>query len=894
MAERIGKYMSGSEIRSAFLRFFEERGHTVLPSSSTVPHGDPTLLFTNAGMVQFKDVFLGNEKRSYTRAVTSQKCVRAGGKHNDLDNVGFTARHLTFFEMLGNFSFGDYFKEEAITFAWDFLTGVLLLPKDRLWVTVYKDDDEAVELWQRIANVPASRIVRLGEEDNFWAMGDTGPCGPDSEVIVDRGEEHACGPDCGLGKCDCDRWLEVWNLVFMQYMRDESGSLSPLPRPSIDTGMGLERISSVLQGADTNYETDLFTPIIAKLEEMTGRKSGEDAPVFPFRVVADHIRSCVFLAADGVHPSNEGRGYVMRRILRRAVRFGQELGMRRPFLADLVPVVAGVMREAYPELEGKADFIQKLLTKDEERFLTTLQEGQKRARALIASAKESGLHALPGKDAFLLYDTFGFPIDLTKDMAREEGLVVDEKSFEEAMTEQRERSRGARQSLRDDVMGIQALLSEVSPTGFVGYDQDSCDAQVLGLVKEGSRATEMETGEEAFLVLDRTPCYAAGGGQESDRGALLSRQGRRLATILDVARTPSGVYLHKVKAEMPGVMVGQEVVCSVDVERRRGLERHHTATHLIHKALRTVVGDHAQQAGSLVQEDRLRFDFNHFAPLSKEELRRVEDMVNDAVLQDLPVSWRQESLEEAREEGAIALFGEKYGEEVRVVEIPGLSRELCGGTHVRRTGQVGQVQLVSESAIAAGVRRLEAVAGKAALRRLRQLASTLGDLASCLGTGVDEVREKVASLVETVSDYAREIQKVRTGTIEEISRAILKGAEKAAAQAGNLGVIVSRQDNMDVGQLRSLGDRLKEGGAQVAILGSVKDGRAVMIVMATPEAVKRGADAVKIVRKGAQAMGGSGGGKPEMAQSGGKSPEALDKALSEARNEAQRLLGIAQ
>jgi len=891
MAERIGRYMSGSEIRSAFLRFFEERGHTVVPSSSTVPHGDPTLLFTNAGMVQFKDVFLGKEKRSYSRAVTAQKCVRAGGKHNDLDNVGFTARHHTFFEMLGNFSFGDYFKEEAISFAWEFLTGVLLLPKDKLWITVYENDDEAEALWQKIAGVPKSRIVRLGEEDNFWAMGDTGPCGPDSEIIVDRGEEYACGPDCALGKCDCDRWLEIWNLVFMQYMRDESGNLSPLPRPSIDTGMGLERMASVLQGVDTNYETDLFVPIIAKLEAMTGRRSGVDVPVFPFRVIADHIRSCVFLCADGVRPSNEGRGYVMRRILRRAVRFGQELGMRKPFLAELVPVVAEVMKDAYPELGANTSYIQRVLTQDEERFLSTLEEGQKRAVALIGAAKEAGLAHLPGKDAFLLYDTFGFPIDLTKDMAREEGLSVDEKAFEEEMAKQRERSRGARQSYQDELASVLELLPEVPPTEFVGYREDSCGASVLALVKNGSRTTELETGEEAFLILDRTPCYAAGGGQEADRGGIFTKQGERLAAIVDVARTPGGIYLHRVVAEKQGVMAGQEVLCAIDVERRRGLERHHTATHLIHSALRSIIGDHAQQAGSLVQEDRLRFDFSHFAPLSKEEIRKIEDMVNERVLEDLPVSWHESSLEEAREEGAIALFGEKYGEKVRIVQVEGTSKELCGGTHVRRTGQIGQVQIVSESAIAAGVRRLEAVAGKAALLRSRQSASLLSELASFLDTSVDKVEEKVKSLVETVSRYSRELQKAQAGNLEEIARSLLKKPQGDDGER-NPQVVVSRQDDMEVRELRSLGDRLKEGGAQVVILGSAKNGRATMVVMATPEAVKKGVSAAAIVQKGAQAMGGSGGGKAEFAQSGGKFPETLDKALEEARREASKLLGL--
>jgi alanyl-tRNA synthetase len=891
MGEPMGKYMSGSEARSAFLRYFEERGHTVVPSSSIVPHGDATLLFTNAGMVQFKDVFLGREKRSYSRAVASQKCVRAGGKHNDLDNVGFTARHHTFFEMLGNFSFGDYFKEEAISFAWEFLTDVLLLPRDRLWVTIYEDDDEAETLWQRIADMPASRIVRLGVENNFWEMGDTGPCGPNSEIIVDRGEEYACGPNCGLGKCDCDRWLEIWNLVFMQYMRDESGNLSPLPRPSIDTGMGLERISSVLQGADTNYETDLFMPIMAKLEAMTGRESGKDAPVFPFRVIADHIRSCVFLSADGVHPSNEGRGYVMRRILRRAVRFGHKLGMREPFLGELVPVVAEVMKDAYPELGAKTEFIQKILTQDEERFLSTLEEGHKRALSLIATAKGKGLQVLPGKDAFLLYDTFGFPIDLTKDMAREEGLAVDEKSFEEEMAKQRERSRGAGQSLRDEMAGVEDLLPEVPPTEFVGYEEDSCEARVLALVKGGSRSTELDSGEEALLILDRTPCYAAGGGQESDKGLLLSKQGTPLASVLEVARSPSGLYLHRVVAKNQGIMVGQEVVCAIDVERRRSLERHHTATHLMHHALRTLIGDHAEQAGSLVQEGRLRFDFGHFAPLSKEELLELEDMVNDAVLKDLPVSWREASLEEAREEGAVALFGERYGETVRIVEIEGISKELCGGTHVRRTGEIGQIQLISESAIAAGVRRLEAVAGKAALQRSRQSASALLEVASLLNTNVDGVQDKVKSLMEAASRRSRELQKAQTETLDEISRALLRRLERDESGERNLGVVVSRQDDMDIAGLRRLGDRLKEGGAQVVILGSAKNGRATMVVMATGGAVQRGADAAAIAQRGAQAMGGSGGGKAEFAQSGGRFPEKLDEALAEAKKEAHRQMG---
>ncbi len=637
MGERLGKYMSASEVRSAFLKFFEERGHAIVPSSSLVPHGDPTLLFTNAGMVQFKDLYLGIEKRSYTRAATSQKCVRAGGKHNDLDNVGFTARHHTFFEMLGNFSFGDYFKEEAITYAWDFLSKTLELPKERLWVTVYKEDDQAVELWKRIAGIPESRIVRLGEHDNFWAMGDTGPCGPCSEIVVDRGEEHACGPNCRIGECDCDRWLEIWNLVFTQFDRHEDGSMTPLAKPNIDTGMGLERVSSVLQGVDTNFDTDVFVPIVKRIEDICGKKAGDGVPVFPYRVIADHIRACVFLAADGVQPSNEGRGYVMRRILRRAVRFGRVLGIDKPFMAELVPVVAGLMRDAYPELEDKREFIEKLLTQDEVRFLRTLTEGEKRASDLIAETRSAGNDKVNGKDAFVLYDTFGFPVDLTKDMAREQGLSVDEKGFEDAMAEQRKRSRSGKFDVAADAAGLLELVSDIPATRFTGYENLVDTAKVLAIVKEGARSTELETGDSAVVVLDATPFYATSGGQECDTGTLeLSL--KQVAEVVDVTKTATGVYLHRVKASGQGIMVGQSLRCKVDVGRRQGLQQHHTATHLIHRALRTVLGEHAQQSGSLVQPSRLRFDFSHFQALSREELAKVEDLANEMVMADAPRS----------------------------------------------------------------------------------------------------------------------------------------------------------------------------------------------------------------------------------------------------------------
>lgn len=898
MVERLGKCMSASEIRGAFLEFFADRGHTVVPSSSLVPHKDPTLLFTNAGMVQFKDVFLGHERSPYKRAVTSQKCVRAGGKHNDLDNVGFTARHHTFFEMLGNFSFGDYFKESAIAYGWEFLTKVLKLPKDRLWITVYEEDDEAADLWRRIANVSPERIVRLDEKENFWAMGDTGPCGPCSEIVVDRGEEHACGDHCGLGACDCDRWLEIWNLVFMQYMRDEHGRMSPLPRPSIDTGMGLERIASVLQGASTNYGTDLFVPIVRRIEEMSGKSAGVDGSVFPFHVIADHIRSCVFLASDGVQPSNEGRGYVMRRILRRAVRFGRGLGIDHLFMAGLVPVVVDVMGDAYPELNERREYIETLLREEEGRFLNTLMEGQKRAEDLIASARDSGHKMLSGKGAFVLYDTFGFPIDLTKDMAREAGLGVDELGFDEAMAEQRKRSRAARADATEEDAVVEELLNGIPATRFAGHEELVATSRVLALVKDNARTTELEMGDEAIVALDVTPFYAAGGGQESDTGTLaLSRPGQGdegassiVAEVVEVGKTHGGVVSHKVRVRSPGVMVGQTLSARVDPKRRQGLRQHHTATHLIHSALRKVLGEQASQSGSLVQEDRLRFDFAHFQALSPSDLIRLEDAVNDMVMADVPVIAREMPRSEAEETGAIALFGEKYGEVVRVVEVPGYSKELCGGTHVSRTGEIGQIRIVSESAVAAGLRRLEAVAGVAALARARQHSQVLTYLAGDLGVGVEEVSSRVKGLLETVSALEKAVAKAKRGQLDEVARELLTKAS-LESKSGNRKMVVSRQDGLEMNDLRALGDRLRDRGASVVVLGSAGEGRCSMVVMVHEDAAKAGVDAVAVVRKGAAIMGGSGGGKSHLAQAGGKDPGKLDEALSAAAREAREILG---
>jgi len=894
MGEKLGKNLLSSQIRSSFLKYFEDHGHTVVPSSSLVPLGDPTLLFTNAGMVQFKDVFLGLEKRSYKRATTSQKCVRAGGKHNDLDNVGFTGRHHTFFEMLGNFSFGDYFKEDAIKYAWDFLTNVLQLPKNRLWVTVYEDDDEAEALWKKIANISSSRIVRLGEKDNFWAMGETGPCGPCSEIIIDRGEHLRCGPSCGIGTCDCDRWLELWNLVFMQFFRDEEGNMSALPKPSIDTGMGLERIASVLQGADTDFETDLFIPIIEKIEKIAGVKPGKNVPVFPFRVIADHIRACVFLASDGVFPSNVGRGYVMRRILRRAVRFGRVLGVHRPFLGELVSVVANIMKDTYPELDEKKEYVAQVLTHDEIRFLNTLEEGQKRAEEIIEHTLKQGRAVLSGKDAFLLYDTFGFPIDLTKDMAREKGLVVDEKEFEKAMERQREKSRSAQKAGIEDILDLHELVADLPRTKFVGYDILTHESKVLAIIAENSRVTEMEPGDEAFVVLDVTPFYATAGGQMADFGILefprsFGESAEVVGSVTDVSKMPEGVILHKVKAVKQGIMVGQTLIGSVDAERRRGLERHHTATHLLHKALRTVLGEHARQSGSLVEDNRLRFDFAHFKALSREELREVEEMVNAAIMKDLPVVVEETTLEEAKRRGAMALFGEKYGEKVRVVEVGKFSSELCGGTHVRRTGEIGPFLILSESAIAAGTRRIEAVAGKDAVSRLQNMRETLLEVSARLGVSPHEIIPRLDSLWKSVESLEKEVARLKQSRREDLSSELMKSAS-VVAEAGNRKIVVSRQDGMKQDELRKLGDQLKSKGACVVILGSAEGERVFLLVMVDREAASAGVDAVRIVKKGASIFGGSGGGKPHMAQAGGRRSGSLEKALSTAEDEAKKLL----
>ncbi|MDI3297755.1 MAG: alanine--tRNA ligase [Bacillota bacterium] len=872
--------LSSSEIRSRFLGYFARRGHTVVPSSSLVPQNDPTLLFTNAGMVQFKDVFLGNARLPFQRATTAQKCMRAGGKHNDLENVGRTPRHHTFFEMLGNFSFGDYFKADAIRFAWEFLTRELELDPDRLWVTIYREDDEAEQLWRSVAGVPAERIVRLGEKDNFWAMGDTGPCGPCSEIIYDRGEGHRCdAPVCGVGACDCDRWLEIWNLVFMQYERDEAGALHPLPKPSIDTGMGLERIASVLQEVDSNFDTDLFHPVIRRIEELSGRRYDRGSAGFPFRVIADHARACAFLIADGVLPSNEGRGYVLRRILRRAARFGRVLGLERPFLAEVAGTVVAVMGEAYPELREREGFVREVIRREEERFLQTLEQGMRTFAELAERARAEGRPELRGEEAFLLYDTYGFPLDLMQDMAEEAGLAVDLAGFQAALERQRERARADRAA-----RGLRAgdalaqLVADLPATRFLGYEGTEGRGRVLAVIAAGEEpelVEEAEEGSEVRVVLDQTPFYAEGGGQVGDTGWLLSGEAR--VRVTDTQEVGRGVHLHFGRVEAGTLRAGAELEARVDAERRRAIMRNHSATHLLHKALKEILGEEATQAGSLVAPDRLRFDFTHEGPLDEETLRRVEDRVNERILDGLPATVQVLPLEEARKTGAIALFGEKYGERVRVVGMGDYSRELCGGTHVHNTAEIGSFKIVSESSIGAGLRRIEAVTGTGVVAYARLQERRLRETAELLRAPEEEVPARVAALGEELRGAQRRIRELEEKLVRIAAERLLERVETVA------GVRVVRGELEGAGpeELRQASDWLRQRlGSGVVLLAARSDGKVQFVAAVTADLVARGVHAGRIVGAAARVAGGGGGGRPDLAQAGGRRPELLETALA--------------
>lgn len=876
--------MTGHELREQFLEFFQERDHTVVPSSSLVPQNDPTLLFTNAGMVQFKDVFLGAEKRNYIRATTAQKCVRAGGKHNDLENVGRTARHHTFFEMMGNFSFGDYFKKDAIRFGWELLTDVLCLPGDKLWVTIYQEDDEAFELWENMIGVPQDRIVRMGEKDNFWAMGDTGPCGPCSEIVIDQGPEMNCGPNCGIGVCDCDRYLELWNLVFMQFERDESGTLTPLPKPSIDTGLGLERVAAVLQGVYSNFDTDLFTPMFRFVEECTGKMYGEhEQDDTSMRVIADHLRSTTFLISDGVLPSNEGRGYVLRRIMRRAARHGKMLGLSDPFLYKGIEVVVDAMKGVYKELADNCEHVVQVTLNEERRFGHTLNQGMDILNTLIEETRRQKSTVLDGKEIFRLYDTFGFPLDLTQDIAADYQLSLDMEGFEREMEAQRTRARQAWKGSGD--VAVEAIYKELSQefpaTRFVGYETlEVPKATILALIKEGILVERVTAGDNVEIILDMTPCYGESGGQVGDTGTMRAQKedGSGIEVIISDTTKPVPELVVHHGAIMEGMLHrGQTLAVIVDNDRRQRTRLNHTATHLLHAALREVLGDHVKQSGSLVDPDHFRFDFTHFSSLAERDLQRIEEIVNAGIRTNTEVKTAQTTLDEALNRGALAFFEEKYGEQVRVVQIPGISMELCGGTHASSTGEIGICKLLSESSIAAGIRRIEAVTGEVALHYIHEEEHRLRKASEILKTSPGEFVQKVEKLLATLKEHERENERLKM----KLATLQVDALVEHAREINGVKVTAAQIENLDVKGLRSLADVLK-GKLQsgIVVLGTVSNGRVSLIAAVTKD-IMNTYHAGHIIKEVAGIVGGSGGGRPDMAQAGGKNPEKLPEALNQ-------------
>jgi alanyl-tRNA synthetase len=827
-------------------------------------------------MVQFKGLFLGEEAREYKRATTSQKCMRAGGKHNDLENVGHTARHHTFFEMLGNFSFGDYFKTDAIAYAWELLTVHLKLPKDRLWVTIYKDDDEAFKLWQDIAKVSPDRIVRLGEKDNFWAMGDTGPCGPCSEILIDQGPEVGCGKStCAVG-CDCDRYLEIWNLVFMQFNRDETGKLTPLPKPSIDTGMGLERLSAVTQGVKSNFESDLFQPIIKQIAAMAGVPYHKDAQAdISYQVIADHLRAMTFLISDGVLPSNEGRGYVLRRVIRRASRYGKLIGIEKPFLFKLTGVVVDEMREAYPELVDSREHVAKLVLLEEERFATTLTAGLALLNETVAKLKAEKKNTIPGDVLFKLYDTFGFPLDLVNDMARDMDLQLDQEGYQKAMQEQRDKARSAWAGSGEAKVKpvYKEVASGVKKPLFTGYETLQDSGLVVAIIKGDKKVNEAHEGDDVEIVLDRTPFYAEQGGQVGDKGDLLAEATK--FTVQDTTKPFQDLIVHRGKLAKGSLKVGDPVLARVDEAGRGDIARHHTATHLLHATLRYVLGDHVKQSGSLVAPDRFRFDYTHYTALTERELARVEELINDYIMENHPVETQVMDVDQAVASGAMALFDEKYGDKVRVVSVKDVSKELCGGTHTRASGDIGMFKLLSEVGIAAGVRRIEAVAGRRAYEAFKREEQSLRDVAQLLKANDLDVAPRVEKLVAQARGLERELDQLK----HKLQTSQAGDVVESAREIKGVKVLARRQDGMDAKDLRDFGDKLRDKlGSGILALGSAKDDKVSLIVMVSKDLTGR-FHAGNIIKELAPILGGTGGGKPDMAQSGGKDPAKLDAAL---------------
>ncbi len=878
----MGHGMKGSEIRETFLEFFEDNGHQRVASSSLIPAQDPTLLFTNAGMNQFKDVFLGKETRAYRRAASSQKCMRVSGKHNDLDQVGRTPRHHTFFEMLGNFSFGDYFKKEAIAFAWELLTSDswLGLDPNRLWVTVFREDDEAFDIWRTERGVPEGRILRLGEEDNFWSMGDTGPCGPCSEIHVDRGAGSGCGrPDCNPGH-DCGRFMELWNLVFMQFDRQADGTLKALARKGVDTGMGLERIASVLQGVESNYDTDLLRPIVEAAGRIALEQAGRTAPgsdatarKVGLQVIADHVRAMTFLMSDGVVPSNEGRGYVLRRITRRAISFGRDLGVEKPFLGELSGTVIDLMKDHYGELEAHRATIAEMARREEQRFAETLAVGEARLRNALEHLVKEKKTILPGPEAFKLYDTFGLPLDMIRDGAQKRRVTVDGAGFEKAMEEQRERSRKGMKETAAAVSGVvgRLPLREVS---FLGYDATLLEgARILALIRGDRLVEELAAGEEGQVLLDRTPFYAEGGGQVGDTGFLTATGG--VAEVRDTQAPVRGLNLHVVVVREGRLRTGDSLLAEVDRDRRQAVMRGHDATHLVHAALRDVVGTHVKQAGSLVSPDRFRFDFSHYAPLSEEILRQVEDEVNDVIRQDLPILATTMPLEEALRRGALAFFGDKYGEVVRVIEVPGFSLELCGGTHASSTGSIGLLKVTQERGIAAGIRRIEALAGRGALQELREDRRVVDRLQGALNVERRKLQETLARLLEQNRALQREVEDLKVSAAAGGNGP----ADDELRDVSGVKVLVrGPQEGLDKDALRALVDRSRARvPSGVIVQWGLRDDRATVTASVSRDLIPP-LHAGEIVKELAALIDGRGGGRPDMAEAGGRNSEAVRTA----------------
>ncbi len=866
--------MTGNEARKIFLEYFKKHNHRHVRSASLVPQDDPTLLFVNAGMVQFKRVFTGDEKREYNRAVTAQKCVRAGGKHNDLENVGYTARHHTFFEMLGNFSFGDYFKDQAIEFGWDLLTNGYGFDKEKLYVSVYKDDDEAYAIWRDKIGVPEARISRLGEADNFWAMGDTGPCGPCSEIHIDRGPEYGCeDPNCAVG-CDCDRWLELWNLVFMQFERSEDGTMTPLPKPSIDTGMGLERIISVLQDVPTNFDTDLFTPIMDKVGELVGKRRGESKAVeVAMKVIADHSRASAFLICDGVLPSNEGRGYVLRRIMRRAIRYGRSIGLDKPFLHDTVTTVFAIMDEAYPELKESAAFILNVVKNEEEKFLETLGTGMKLLEGTIAELQKKNETVIPGSVIFKLYDTFGFPVDIIQDHVKEMDIELDLDGFEAAMAKQKARSK-SKKKFAGVGEAYKPLTAEGVKTVFRGYDRLELVSELLIVVKDDKEADTVVAGDTIEVVTPETVFYAESGGQVGDKGTF--ENDHCVIEIMDTVKDPSGLFIHKGQVTSGQCKKGDRFTLKVDKALRQATAINHSATHILHAALRNVLGDHVKQSGSLVTPDRFRFDFTHFSAVTPEELAAIEDEVNLRIRENHTVQTQEMGMDEAVKAGATALFEEKYGDVVRVVSQGEFSQELCGGTHTSASGNIGLFRILSEGGIASGIRRIEAVTGQSALDTIHADQKALGAVAGL----VKGNKENLVSKVETLIAEKKDLEKSLAAIKAKMAAKAVDDIQEQIKTINGVKVLAKRVEIENPSQLRDLADKFKAKlGSGVLLLGAVSGGKALLIAMVTKD-LTHTYKAGDIVKAAAQIVGGGGGGRPDMAQAGGTQPEHLDKALA--------------